>query len=35
MTMQSAFENKKSAMEIVTCMFDKEGAWRAAGYSIK
>ena len=29
------FENKKSAVETVTPMLDKDGKWRVAGYYIK
>jgi hypothetical protein len=32
---QSSFENKKSAVETVTPMKDKDGAWRVSGYYIK
>ena len=28
------FENKKSAVETVTPMLDKDGKWRVAGYLI-
>ena len=31
----SSFENKKSAIETVTPMFDKDGKWRVSGYYIK
>jgi uncharacterized protein DUF4019 len=31
----SSFENKKSAIETVTPMKDKDGAWRVSGYYIK
>jgi hypothetical protein len=30
----TAFENKKSAMETVTPMLDKDGVWRVSGYQI-
>lgn len=32
---ESAFENKKSAVETVTPMLDKDGKWRVSGYFIK
>jgi hypothetical protein len=32
---QSSFENKKSAIETVTPMLDKDGNWRVSGYYIK
>jgi hypothetical protein len=32
---QTAFQNKKSAIETVTPMLDKDGHWRVAGYYIK
>ena len=32
---QTAFQNKKSAIETVTPMLDKDGEWRVAGYYIK
>ncbi len=32
---ETSFENKKSAVETVTPMLDKDGAWRVAGYFIK
>ncbi len=32
---KSSFENKKSAVEVVTPMLDKDGEWRVAGYFIK
>ena len=31
----TAFENKKSAIETVTPMLDKDGSWRVSGYYIK
>jgi hypothetical protein len=31
----SSFENKKSAIETVTPMMDKDGTWRVSGYFIK
>jgi Protein of unknown function (DUF4019) len=31
----TSFENKKSAVETVTPMLDKDGKWRVAGYFIK
>jgi Protein of unknown function (DUF4019) len=31
----TSFENKKSAVETVTPMLDKDGKWRVAGYLIK
>jgi len=32
---QTTFENKKSAIETVTPMLDKDGKWRVSGYYIK
>jgi len=32
---QSSFEHKKSAVETVTPMLDKDGQWRVSGYFIK
>ncbi|HBC86111.1 MAG TPA: hypothetical protein DCZ94_04065 [Lentisphaeria bacterium] len=32
---KSSFENKKSAVETVTVMLEKDGSWKAAGYFIK
>ena len=32
---QTSFEHKKSALETVTAMLDKDGEWRVAGYYIK
>ena len=32
---ETSFENKKSAVETVTPMLDKDGSWRASGYYIK
>ena len=34
-TYQSSFENKKSAIETVTPMLEKNGSWRVSGYYIK
>jgi hypothetical protein len=34
-TFESVFENKASAIETVTPMFDKDGKWRVSGYFIK
>ena len=31
----ASFENKKSAVETVTPMLDKDGKWRVSGYHIK
>lgn len=31
----TSFENKKSAIETITPMFDKDGTWRVSGYYIK
>ena len=31
----ASFENKKDAVETVTPMLDKDGAWRVSGYFIK
>ena len=31
----TSFENKKSGMETVTPMLDKDGVWRVSGYYIK
>ena len=31
----TSFENKKTALEKVTPMMDKDGKWRVSGYSIK
>ena len=31
----TAFENKKSAVETITSMLDKDGKWRTSGYFIK
>jgi hypothetical protein len=31
----TSFENKKSAIETVTAMLEKDGMWRVAGYFIK
>lgn len=32
---QTSFENKKSAIETVTPMLEKDGKWRVSGYFIK
>lgn len=32
---ETSFENKKSAVETVTPMMDKDGKWRVSGYIIK
>ena len=32
---EASFENKKSAVETVTLMKEKDGSWRVAGYFIK
>ena len=32
---ETSFANKKSAIETVTTMMDKDGQWRASGYFIK
>jgi hypothetical protein len=32
---ETSFQNKKSAMETVTPMLDKDGQWRVSGYYIK
>ena len=32
---QASFENKKSAIETVTPMVDRDGIWRVSGYYIK
>ena len=32
---ETSFQNKKSAIETVTPMFDKDGQWRVSGYYIK
>ena len=34
-TFETVFENKTSAIETVTPMFDKDGKWRVSGYFIK
>jgi len=34
-TFKTAFENKKTAIETVTPMLDKDGKWRVSGYFIK
>ena len=31
----TSFENKKSSVETITPMLDKDGAWRVSGYYIK
>jgi hypothetical protein len=35
MQFETSFTNKKSAVETVTFMLEKDGQWRAAGYFIK
>ncbi len=35
MQFQTSFQNKKSAIETVTAMLEKDGAWRIAGYYIR
>ncbi len=35
MQFETSFANKKSAIETVTFMLEKDGQWRAAGYYIK
>jgi ribosomal protein S17E len=35
MSFKTSFEHKKSAVETVTFMLDKNGKWSAAGYFIK
>ena len=35
MFFKTAFEHKKSGIETVTFMLDKDGRWRAAGYFIR
>lgn len=32
---ESSFENKKSAIELITPMLDKDGTWRVSGYYIR
>ncbi|MCK4278174.1 MAG: DUF4019 domain-containing protein [Desulfurellaceae bacterium] len=32
---ETSFDNKKSAIETVTSMLDREGKWRVSGYYIK
>jgi ribosomal protein S17E len=32
---ETSFENKKTAVETVTPMMDKDGIWRVSGYYIK
>jgi len=32
---ETSFQNRKSAIETVTAMLDKDGQWRVAGYFIK
>ena len=34
-TIKTTFENKKSAIETVTPMLEKDGKWRVSGYFIK
>ena len=31
----TSFENKKTAVETITPMLDKDGVWRVSGYYIK
>jgi Protein of unknown function (DUF4019) len=35
MQFDTSFQNKKSAVETVTFMQEKDGKWKAAGYYIK
>ncbi len=35
MQYESSYENKKSAVETITPMLDKDGKWRVSGYFIK
>lgn len=35
MRFDTSFQNKKSAVETVTAMLDKDGKWRVCGYFIK
>jgi len=35
MQFETSFTNKKSAVETITFMLEKDGQWRAAGYFIK
>ena len=35
MQFETSFENKKSAVELVTFVREKDGSWRSAGYYIK
>ena len=35
MQFEASFQNKKSALETITCMKEKDGNWRVAGYYIK
>jgi hypothetical protein len=32
---ETSFENKKSSIETVTPMLDKDGKWRVSGYYVK
>jgi hypothetical protein len=32
---ETSFQNKKSAIETIITMFDKDGRWRIAGYHLK
>jgi hypothetical protein len=32
---ETAFENKKSAVETITPMLEKDGKWRVSGYYIR
>ena len=32
---EASFENKKSAIETITPMLDKDGKWRVSGYFMK
>jgi hypothetical protein len=32
---ETSFQNKKSAIETVTPMFEKDGRWKVSGYYIK
>jgi hypothetical protein len=35
MQFETSFANKKSAIETVTFMLEKDGQWKSAGYFIK
>ncbi len=35
LTFKTSFENKKSSVETVTMMLEKDGTWKASGYFIK